>query len=93
MRKKEIILTVVFFAFICLAGCDKITSLISPKSKPVAMKVSGTVIAKVANMPITLEELNREIDAYNASIDLTNLPDDEKEKSEDRHPRAEIELP
>lgn len=81
MRKREIVTTAVLFAFICLAGCDKITSLLNPKSKPAAIKVSGTVIAKVANMPITLEELNREIDAYNASIDLTNLPEDEKKKA------------
>jgi len=60
---------------IFLIGCDKI-NFFNPKkastgiATPTAITVQGTVIAKVNNLPITLEELNRYIDIYNASLDL-----------------------
>ncbi len=55
-------------------GCDKIDFL-NPKKSSTADKASpsavkGTVIAKVNNFPITLEELERYIHIYNASVDL-----------------------
>ena len=57
-----------------LLGCDKIDFL-NPKKSSTAAKiptlpVKGTVIAKVNNFPITLEELNRYVNIYNASVDL-----------------------
>ena len=58
-----------------LVGCDKLDFL-KPKTasvsaaKPGAHAVRGTVIAKVNNIPITLEELNRYIEIYNASVEL-----------------------
>ncbi|MFH0827136.1 MAG: peptidyl-prolyl cis-trans isomerase [Candidatus Omnitrophota bacterium] len=59
---------------ILLLGCDKIDFL-SPKKATTTAKIStppvrGTVIAKVNNFPIALEELNRYINIYNASVDL-----------------------
>lgn len=72
MKTRIIIGTGICFVFMFLAGCDLITSL-QPK-KPVKkqagpeLPVKGTVIAKVNNTPITLEELNEEIDAYNAIV-------------------------
>lgn len=68
-----------------LIGCDKIDFLKPKKTvqtspaAPPAVMVKGTAIAKINNMPITLEELNREIDVFNASIDLRqDLPDEAK---------------
>lgn len=69
-----------------LAGCDKISFLspkkgASQKAQASLSTVKGTVIAKVNNIPITLEELNRYIDIYNASIDLRQdlTPEQKKE--------------
>ncbi len=65
--------TKLFFCIVVLvlAGCDKI-GLAKPKtvSKPKSQiqVIKGTVIAKVNNAPIILEDLNREIDAYNAMV-------------------------
>jgi len=65
----------VFLFSIFLIGCDKI-NFFNPKkastdiARPAAVTVQGTVIAKVNNLAITLEELNRYIDIYNASLDL-----------------------
>ncbi|MFA5144917.1 MAG: peptidyl-prolyl cis-trans isomerase [Candidatus Omnitrophota bacterium] len=66
-------------------GCDKINFL-SPKKTSTdkassgTAAVKGTVIAKVDNTPITLEELSRYIDIYNASLDLRQdlTPDQKK---------------
>ncbi len=61
------------FLFSVLVGCDKLNFLNPKKEEPKALSlaavtVKGTLIAKVNNIPITLEELNDEIDAYNASV-------------------------
>jgi len=64
-----------FLFFVFLAGCDNINFL-NPKkasggkTQPATLTVKGTVVAKVNNLPITLEELNRYIDILNASLDL-----------------------
>lgn len=70
---------------VLLFGCDKI-NFFQPKKKPAApqaqvIAVKGTIIAKVNNIPITLEELNREIDIYNASLDLRQDLTAEQKKS------------
>ncbi|MCM8783076.1 MAG: peptidyl-prolyl cis-trans isomerase [Candidatus Omnitrophica bacterium] len=45
-------------------------------------ELKGTLIAKVNNIPISLEELNKDIDVYNASIDmLSGLTDEEKKEA------------
>lgn len=58
-------------------GCDSLNFLQPPKkaqkAKPVteityAAPVKGTVIAKVGSVPITLEDLNQEIDVYNNMV-------------------------
>lgn len=59
-----------------LTGCDKIfpAKNKAQENKPAAVKTSspveakGTVIAKVNNQPITLEELNSEIESYNKEV-------------------------
>lgn len=58
--------------FLILTGCDKF-NFFGPKKNAkqpgsVALPVKGTVIAKVNNVPITLEELNEEIGLYNADV-------------------------
>ncbi|MCX5697941.1 MAG: peptidyl-prolyl cis-trans isomerase [Candidatus Omnitrophica bacterium] len=60
--------------FLCLAlfGCDKLF----PKSQggaglgrtSPAISTKGTVIAKINNMPITLEDLNEEVNAFNEAV-------------------------
>ena len=60
-----------------LAGCDKIfpAKKKAQENKPAStaktsgpIEAKGTVIAKVNNQPITLEELNSEIESYNKEI-------------------------
>lgn len=72
MKSKIILLMVLCFMFNVIVGCDKLNFL-NPK-KPQAKReilttlVKGTIIAKVNNLPITLEDLNQEIDAYNELV-------------------------
>jgi parvulin-like peptidyl-prolyl isomerase len=62
------------FLLIFLVGCDKIDFFKLKKTSqqqsaaPTNAVVKGTVIAKVNNMPITLEELNQEVEAYNSMV-------------------------
>jgi len=79
MLKNKILLLVICLSVLALSGCDKL-NFFKPKKESGAV-VKGTVIAKIANMPVTLEMLNSEIDAYNTSIDLSNLSSDEKKKA------------
>lgn len=81
MLKRNIFFSMLLVASFVLLGCDNLNFLNKPKKEAPAAVVVGTVIAKVANMPATLEMLNREIDAYNASVDLTNLSSEEKKKA------------
>lgn len=55
--------------FIC--GCDKLSELIKPKisAKKEAPVAQGKVVAKVNDMVITLDELERYVDNYNKQID------------------------
>lgn len=69
---------VFLFPVLCLllsaTGCEKLSSLIKGKGKktaaapPQAVEVKGTVVARVNNQPITLEELNEEIENYNKLV-------------------------
>lgn len=71
MSSKYIILAVLFFGGIL--GCDKINTKGFSKagSKEAAKEVrlvKGPLAAKVNNIPIGLEELNQEIEIYNADV-------------------------
>jgi peptidyl-prolyl cis-trans isomerase C len=66
------------------AGCDKI-DFFGPKKDikekaQTATVMKGTLIARVNNMPITLEDLNTYIETYNLSVDLRQdlSPEDKK---------------
>jgi len=61
--------------FLFLSGCEELSKLkfvskIMPKGK--AFQVEGTIIAKVDDMPITLEQLEQEIQGYN---ELVGVPE------------------
>jgi peptidyl-prolyl cis-trans isomerase C len=67
------IFLVVCFLLSGVVGCDKLDFLnpkkYSPKKEAAsALMVKGTVIAKINNMPITLEDLNQEVESYNAMV-------------------------
>jgi parvulin-like peptidyl-prolyl isomerase len=57
---------------IFISGCDKLN--FSPKPKGAvkdtgkSLPVKGTIIARINNYPITLENLNEEIEAYNSLV-------------------------
>lgn len=67
--------------FFVLAGCEKIPGLASKKiaakeeKAQGALVVKGTIIAKTNNIPITLEDLNQEVDALNALAREQNKPE------------------
>jgi len=76
MRTKLVV--AFFFLLFCLAGCDNINLFKAnkvtkgQKSVPVAPVVKGTIIARVNNAPITLTDLNQEVEAYNSVVPATN---------------------
>jgi peptidyl-prolyl cis-trans isomerase C len=78
--------TLVFMFSILSTGCDKIDFLKPKQAAPVktqaaSVTVKGTVIAKVDNLPITLEELERQITIYNGIVDQNKDWSDEQKKS------------
>lgn len=69
---------VILFSATCLIlnflmGCDKLNFFRpkkdTPKTTAPTFTVKGAVIAKVNNLSITLEELNQEVEAYNAMVE------------------------
>lgn len=76
MYKYKIFFVVLFiaFAFFTIYGCDEIAGLVQGKKGSKQNKsqatpiVKGTIIAKVNNIPITLEDLNQEVEAFNAVV-------------------------
>ncbi len=74
MKHQAVVLAFVAFIVFVFTGCDKLDFLNpkkaeSKKTAP-AIRVKGTIIAKVNNLPLTLEELDENIKIYNASLDL-----------------------
>jgi len=70
--KRQVIMFLGLILFLGLVGCENMPFL-KPKKAPQASSVSaltvkGTLIAKVNNTPVILEDLNQEIDAYNANV-------------------------
>ncbi len=77
---------VVFNSFICLgilavslSGCDNFNSFVSKgravASKPGYLSPKGRVIGKVGDIPLTMEELNQDVENYNEIV-----PADQPEK-------------
>ncbi|PIQ88932.1 MAG: hypothetical protein COV72_05675 [Candidatus Omnitrophica bacterium CG11_big_fil_rev_8_21_14_0_20_42_13] len=73
MVKRALFAVVVFISILFfMSGCEQINKVLTkktPAKKNDIPEVHGTVIAKVNNMVITLEELNRYVDTYNQQID------------------------
>jgi peptidyl-prolyl cis-trans isomerase C len=82
MRRGSVIFLICIFSLALLYGCDNLNISIpglkkdtAPTEKQsVSIPVSGTLIAKVNNIPLTLEDLNQEIEAFN-----TLVPEDRPE--------------
>ena len=78
-KEKFLFLSLIFFTFY-LTGCENIPFLSSKEPTPqktqeaVPLEVQGTLIAKVNNLSITLEDLDEEIENYN-----TLIPEDKPE--------------
>jgi peptidyl-prolyl cis-trans isomerase C len=74
MRRQALLWAIVLA--LGLTGCDKL-GITSAKKPEVARQsaspaVKGPIVARVNNMPITLEDLNDDINAYNASVPEDN---------------------
>lgn len=69
-RRDKLLCLIVAVGF--LAGCEKFFPKKPvkeiPKAGPQVLEVKGTVIARVNNQPITLEELNEEVENYNKYV-------------------------
>jgi len=76
MRTRLLVAT--SFLLFSLISCDNInifkTNKVAKeqKSASAARLVKGTVIARVNNAPITLEDLNQEVEAYNSVVPATS---------------------
>jgi parvulin-like peptidyl-prolyl isomerase len=67
----KLILSALFGLLFLAAGCDNIKLFQAKKPSPekaAGPVVKGTVIARVGNIPVTLEDLNQEIETYNALV-------------------------
>jgi peptidyl-prolyl cis-trans isomerase C len=63
----------IFVLLFFVAGCDNLNNLFkskktTEKKAPAAAIIKGTPVAKVGNITLTLEELNQEIENYNALV-------------------------
>lgn len=71
MRRYIILLSGLIFLS-ALAGCDnifpKFKNLGKTEASSANTAVKGTVVARVNNLPITLEDLNEDINSYNAAV-------------------------
>jgi len=70
MKSRIIFLCICALVLLQLTGCDKL-GFSKPKLKEVfspAPAVKGTIVAKVNNQPITLEDLDKEVEAYNSMV-------------------------
>ena len=81
MMRNAMIITVSVILFFGLYGCEKIAGL-SPKK--IATKeekaqgapvVKGPIVARINNIPVTLEDLNQETDTFNALAREQNKPE------------------
>ena len=79
--KKYAVLFFVIAGALYLTGCDQLASLGFPKSKPKAkisskseeIPAGAIVVAKVGDLYITSEDLNKEIENYNALLSAQGL--------------------
>ncbi|MFH1413922.1 MAG: peptidylprolyl isomerase [Candidatus Omnitrophota bacterium] len=64
------------FIFVTINGCEQVGFLKAKNAETKALtptyEVKGTLIAKVNNLPITLEDLNEEIEYFNSLVEENN---------------------
>jgi len=69
-----------FLLVLCLVGCDKLpffkNTAPKPKADTTKFEVHGTLIAKVNNLPVTLEELNAQVENFNNLAEQQGRPQD-----------------
>lgn len=81
MKYRAILFSVCLLVLSVLSGCDNLNFFKAPKTAqrekttPQKLSVMGPVVAKVNNMPITLEDLNDEINSYNSLVAANNKPE------------------
>ena len=79
LKREVVIFSIVGIFCAGMAGCDKLNlspaKKIEEKAGIPEVAVKGPVIAKVNNIPITLEDLNQEIEVYNNSMVAQGKPD------------------
>lgn len=70
MKRRVFLFVLCLAIFAVFTGCDKLNFSAPKKAevKPAAPVVKGKIIAKVNNFPITLEDLNQEVESYNALV-------------------------
>ncbi|MDD5155457.1 MAG: peptidylprolyl isomerase [Candidatus Omnitrophica bacterium] len=74
MRRNIIFIAFSAILLFGLCGCDMVSGLLPKKTAvkeekaQAAPPVKGPIVAKINNIPVTLEDLNQEIDAFNAAI-------------------------
>jgi len=73
IARRGLILGGAIFILLSLAGCDKLGFLNLGQGKTAkqiepTIADRGTLIARVGTVPITLEDLNQEIEAYNSQV-------------------------
>ena len=74
MKNIKLVL-LVCVSFLGFMGCDKLGAVNPAKKlevkKPYSFtQVKGKIVAKVNNIPITLEDVNQEVEAFNATVPL-----------------------
>lgn len=81
MKYRTVLFSVCILALSVLSGCDNLNFFKAPKTAqrekttPQKLSVIGPVVAKVNNMPITLEDLSDEINSYNSLVAANNKPE------------------
>ena len=73
MRCKVLITIAVLSFIFTISGCDNFSFTKKNEQKPKGENltepvITGTIVAKVNNYPITLDELNKEVDSYNKAV-------------------------
>lgn len=71
-KKRDLLLTAFLIVFI-FYGCEKFT-FFSGKPKPAPVKPPVDTVAKVGNFFVTLDDLNKEVEWYNALVANQGLP-------------------
>lgn len=74
---KFLLTTLIFVVMVTFLGCEKISFLGGSAARPVSAKPPANTVAKVGSFFVTLDDLNKEIENYNALVTAQGgLPQD-----------------